>query len=238
MCYFRLAVVLPKVSDALIHAVPAEAVKLLPPSPESDKEPQPNTTPVGVDDSIDDSKLVPATKIAPANPLPRESKMKYWMPPAEQNISNNEWRKTIPQWIAKHHLPYQPFAWLDYANIATRPKDFKGDSEQSFEQIPVVTLRGKDLNHARLNNAFLARADLSSAQLTGAQLTNADLRNANLREAFLVADLEAARMDYAHMAGAHMEGAYLEDAQLNYAAVYAEESKTIKKTYCCVEVYE
>ena len=98
-----------------------------------------------------------------------------------------------------------------------------------------LSLRGRDLRHARLDRTDLHQADLTGANLDGASLAGADLRHVwlqcgDLDNLLLTenrpnaacasargANFAKARLTEARMAGLNLSGAHLEDAMLEGA---------------------
>jgi uncharacterized protein YjbI with pentapeptide repeats len=122
-------------------------------------------------------------------------------------------------------------------NLNVVDSDLNPDRDQRGR---AITLRGRDLSHARLDRSDLRQADLTGADLNGASLVGSDLRGATLACAdperpvangnralglcasargadFTRARLGGARMQGVDLAGARLTGADLEGAELAQA---------------------
>jgi uncharacterized protein YjbI with pentapeptide repeats len=97
--------------------------------------------------------------------------------------------------------------------------EFLHQSRLIHSELPVVDLRGAnldeaDLSHANLSHASLHEADLNLAILNHANLSQAFPIEANLSYAVLrKTNLSGAALHEANLRGAHLEGADLRDAR-------------------------
>jgi pentapeptide repeat protein len=102
--------------------------------------------------------------------------------------------------------------------------EFLHQSRLIHSELPVVDLRGANLDEADLSHAHLSHANLSHASLHEADLNLAILNHANLSQAFPIeanlsyavlrkTNLSGAALHEANLCGAHLEGADLRDAR-------------------------
>ena len=81
-----------------------------------------------------------------------------------------------------------------------------------------ISLRGSDLNQAKLSNVDLSNTDLTGSDLSDANLTNASLTNAHLADA----DLSDANLTNASLTNAHLAEADL--SRTDFSEAYLEEA--------------
>lgn len=120
--------------------------------------------------------------------------------------------------------------WLSRVASAEAARSTTQDGDEPKPEVKIdlrgISLRGMDLNFARLAHLQMSDADLVDTRLYNANLAwvnmfSADLSHANL----LQADLSNARLESAKLGGTRLAGANLKRAQLH--AAYMEEASLL-----------
>lgn len=140
-----------------------------------------------------------------------------FQPPADGSARPKTWAADVFRTFG-----FNPFPNLNEQSISVRPANWY-EGHEDFATVRGSQLNGARMRHAQAYGVFLVRAHLLEADLRNAFLSAADLRFANLRQAILKsATLDRARLNHANLQkadlrDANLSGADLEDADLSYA---------------------